>query len=41
MEMWKQFLPNGIYVNEDIPHIWNERRIVLRPIMKLGTKVKT
>ena len=33
-----KFLPTGIYVNEDLPHIWNERRRVLRPIMKLATK---
>ena len=33
-----KFLPTGTYVNEDLPLIWNERRRVLRPIMKLATK---
>ena len=33
-----KFLLTGLCMNEDLPHIWNERRRVLRPIMKLATK---
>ena len=34
-----KFLKTGIYLNEDLPHIRNERRRVLRPILlKLTTK---
>ena len=35
-----KFLQNGIYMNEDLPHIWNERR-VLRPIYELVTRSET
>ena len=35
-----KFLSTGIYMNEDLPHIWNKRRRVLRHTLKLATKSK-
>ena len=31
-------LPKGIYVNEDLPEDWNDRRRVLKPIYKLAKR---